>query len=139
MRGEVFLDTSAWFPIVHRGHPDHRRLARTLRALRREGAPVITTNLVVAEMHVLLLRRVHRAAALAFVRQALDAPDLVVPSTAALEERAVADWLESYEDQEFSLTDAVSFALMAERGVRDAFALDHQFAAAGFTLLPAAR
>ena len=46
------------------------------------------------------------------------------------------DWLERYDDQGFSYTDAVSFAVMTERGIRDALAMDRHFATAGFTLLP---
>jgi predicted nucleic acid-binding protein len=133
---ELFLDASAWFPLMARGHADHQRVAATLRQRRRAGARVLTTNLVVAETHALLLRRVHRAAALAFLRQAGLAEDLVLWSTRELEERAREDWLERFADQDFSLTDAVSFAIMAERGVREALTLDRHFAAAGFVMVP---
>jgi predicted nucleic acid-binding protein len=30
---EVFVDTSAWYPLLLRAHPDHDRLAAPLRAL----------------------------------------------------------------------------------------------------------
>src|SRR5438034_917898 len=46
------------------------------------------------------------------------------------------DWLERYDDQNFSFTDAVSFAGMAERGITDALTLDGHFAAAGFRVVP---
>jgi predicted nucleic acid-binding protein len=39
-------------------------------------------------------------------------------------------------NQSFSLTDAVSFAVMAERGIKEALALDHHFSAAGFLTVP---
>jgi predicted nucleic acid-binding protein len=39
-------------------------------------------------------------------------------------------------NQSFSLTDAVSFAVMAERGIREALALDHHFSSAGFLVVP---
>ena len=52
--------------------------------------------------------------------------------------RAVTHWLERYDDQDFSFADAVSFEVMAERGVREALTLDRHFAAAGFVVLPAA-
>jgi predicted nucleic acid-binding protein len=37
-----------------------------------------------------------------------------------------------YTDQDFSFTDAVSFAVMTERRIRDALSLDHRFVVAGF-------
>lgn len=96
---------------------------------------VVTTNLVIAETHALLLRRTTRDTALAFVQRARESPNLVVSSTTELEAAAVADWLERYSDQDFSFTDAVSFAVMAGRGIRDALTLDRHFATAGFRVV----
>ncbi len=96
---------------------------------------MVTTNLVVAETYVLLLRRDRRETALGFVRTVGEAPNIVVRSSQELEARALTDWLEPYHDQAFSFTDAVSFAVMAERGIEDALALDKHFAVAGFRLV----
>ena len=51
-----------------------------------------------------------------------------------LEEAAEEEWLGRFTDQDFSLTDAVSFTVMAERGIEEALTLDHHFATAGFAL-----
>jgi predicted nucleic acid-binding protein len=132
---ELFVDTSGWFPLAVRGTPGHERMARILRERIAGGAKIVTTNLVVAETQILLLRWVSRDASLRFVRQVTAPPNLVVRSTAALEAAALKEWLEPFEDQEFSLADAVSFAVMRERGIREALALDRHFAAAGFVAL----
>ncbi len=136
MAAELFLDASAWFPVAVKDDPDHARVAAALRQRRRAGARILTTNLIVAEVHTLLLRRIHRAAALAFLRQVGLTGELVVFSNAELELRAREDWLERYADQDLSLADGVSFALMAERGIREALTLDRHFAAAGFVMVP---
>lgn len=136
MNGEVFVDTSAWYPAAVRNHPDHAAVATALREGVGAGKRIVTTNLVIAETHALLLRRVHRAAALAFARAVGEPPNLVVRSTPELEDAAVTDWLERYEDQDFSFTDAVSFAVMKERGIEEAVALDHHFEVAGFLTIP---
>lgn len=132
MPAEFFVDTSAWYPILVTKHPDHIRLGAALRALIRDHRRVVTTNLVVAETHVLLLRRVGRQAALTFVRTVDESPNIVVRSTRALESAAERDWLARYADKDFSFTDAVSFAVMADRGIHDALTLDHHFVVAGF-------
>ncbi len=131
-RAEFFVDTSAWYPLLVSAHPDHDRIATSLRALISRKQRLVTTNLVVAETHALLLRRVGHSAALAFVQGVDDSRNLVVRSSLDLELNARRDWLERYHDQDFSLTDAVSFAVMRERGIDQALALDQHFVVAGF-------
>lgn len=92
--------------------------------------------MVVAETHVMLLRRAGRRTAHAFVHTVRRPPNAVVTSTPELATRAVADWLDRYRDQDFSFTDAVSFAVMAERGITEALTLDGHFTVAGFVMLP---
>jgi predicted nucleic acid-binding protein len=132
---EFFVDTSAWFPLMVSAHPDHAHLAAALRAAIGAHRRLVTTNLVVAETQALLLRRVGRSPALAFVRTVDDPPNIVVRSTRDLERVAERDWLARYADQDFSYTDAVSFSVMTERRIRDALSLDHHFAVAGFQAL----
>jgi uncharacterized protein len=132
---EFFVDTSAWYPLLVAKHPDHARLASALRELIRNRRRLVTTNLVVAETHVLLLRRVGAQTALAFVRTVDEVPNVVVRSTRDLENEAERNWLARYSDQGFSFTDAVSFAVMTNRGMRDALSIDHHFAVAGFQRL----
>ena len=134
--GELFVDTSAWYALAVRRDPDHRALSAALQQQIQRGTAIVTTNLVVAETHALLMRRTSRDTALAFVRHVDRMPNVVVRSTRALEARAVVDWLERYADQEFSFTDAVSFAVMAERAITDALTLDRHFATAGFRMRP---
>jgi uncharacterized protein len=136
---EIFVDTSAWYPLVVADHPDHAAVARAVEDALGAGTRLVTTNLVVAESHALLLHRTTRAHALAFVRAVSEPSTVVVPSTADLEHVAVTDWLARYADHDFSLTDAVSFAVMKSRGIRRAVTLDRHFAIAGYELVPDAK
>lgn len=136
MAAELFVDTSAWYVAALSSESEHRRVSEALRNRVQRGARVVTTNLVVAETHALLLRRTNRKVALTFAREVSRSPNIVISSSPDYEESAMTDWLEKYDDQDFSFTDAVSFAVMSDRGIREALALDHHFALAGFTVVP---
>lgn len=136
MAAELFVDTSAWYVLAVSSAPQHRKVSDALRHRIQRGARIVTTNFIVAETHALLLRRTSRKVALTFVREVRRTPNIVVESSAEYEELAVTEWLEKFDDQSFSFTDAVSFAVMSERGVSDALALDHHFSIAGFVVIP---
>jgi predicted nucleic acid-binding protein len=133
---ELFVDTSAWYVAIVDSGSGTQRVRRVLSDRVRGAVRAVTTNLVVAETHALLLRRVNREVALAFVKQVGRAPNVVVHASPELEADAQHDWLEAFDGQDFSLTDAVSFAVMKERGIREAITLDRHFVTAGFTALP---
>ena len=137
MAAELFVDTSGWFPLIDPGDRAHTAVASAMRDAIKARRRVVTTNLIVAETHALIMRRIHRKAALAFVREVGRAPNIIVSSSPEIEMGATNDWLDRYEDQDFSMTDAVSFFVMRQRGIRDVLALDHHFEVAGFDVIPA--
>ena len=49
-----------------------------------------------------------------------------------------AGWLRPFDDQMFSLTDAVSFEVMRVRRIAEAFTFDRHFATAGYRMVPRA-
>ncbi len=132
----LFVDTSAWYPLADRAHPDHERIAAALRERVGRGVRVVTTNLVLAETHALLLRRSGIEPALKFVQLARQPPNVIEQSTAEREAAALRDWLWRFHDQDFSFADAVSFVVMTEFGIREALALDRHFVTAGFVTVP---
>ena len=134
---ELFVDTSAWYPLADRTHGDHDLLAATLRERLRQGARIVTTNVVVAETHALLLRRAGHSAALAFLKAVRQAPNQIEYITPERETDAITRWIERFSDQPFSLADAGSFVVMSELRIREALTLDHHFTVAGFVALPA--
>ena len=135
---EIFVDTGAWFSLADRSSPHHEAVTREVRR-RVPASRLVTTNLIVAETHALLLRRANARAGLTFLREVRRPPNILVWSDSDLELRAEREWIERYADQDFTLTDAVSFAVMRERGITRALTLDRHFAAAGFSMVPATR
>lgn len=138
MKG-LFVDTSAWYPLADRAHADHDVLARTLRERIGQGARIVTTNLVVAETHALLLRRAGLGAALAFLKAVRQAPNRIEHVSPERVDDAIRRWLERFSDQPLSLADVCSFVVMTELGIQEALTLDRHFAVAGFVALPVPR
>ncbi|MGH7671600.1 MAG: type II toxin-antitoxin system VapC family toxin [Gemmatimonadales bacterium] len=139
MRPAVFLDTSAWFAALNEHEDRHAQAAAYYRqAIAQGGFSLVTTNLVLAEMYALLRRRQGARPAIAFLDRVHEDPRHdVVWVTRDLARRAVDRWLRPFSDHRFSLTDAVGFEVMHERGLTTAFATDGHFTIAGFETVPA--
>ena len=102
------------------------------RAAATRRARLLTTNLILAEVHRFLLFRAGiNPAAHALGR--IEASRLVAIefATDTHHQRARA-WLEKLKDQRIRYTDAVSFAVMQEARCRAAMSFDHDFEVAGF-------
>ena len=133
----VFVDTSAWIALVHRRDQGHELAAGLWPDIRGGKRDIVTTDLVLAETQTLLARRLGPAAALEFTRRLIARPHRIVWNDYETTVRALA-WLQRFADRALSITDAVSFAVMEARGIREAFTFDHDFEDAGFVVLPSA-
>jgi predicted nucleic acid-binding protein len=134
----VFLDTSAWLAAFIVREKRHAQCAKLYDDLLAARTIVLTTTLVVSEMHGLLVRRRGPADGLRFLDLVRSDPAVeIVRVDEDLEEMAIESWLRRYNDLPLSLTDAASFEAMRSHGVRTAFTLDRHFAATGFRMVPA--
>jgi predicted nucleic acid-binding protein len=133
----AFLDTSGWFAALSTREHGHAGAKSIYRKWIEDGVELVTTNLVLAEMQILLARARGGDFAVEFLDSVYqDAAHEVVFADRDLERAAIDRWLRPFGDQRFSLADAVSFEVMRERRIRDALALDQHFAVAGFRILP---
>lgn len=137
MAGEVFVDTGAWIAIMVARDAHHRSVVEIYRQLLERSWLLVTTNLVVAESYVAIRRTGGHRPAVRLLQSLRQSNRLLkIYSDASIEERAEA-MLARYADQDFSFVDAVSFVVMQQRGIADAFAFDRHFLTAGFALMPA--
>jgi predicted nucleic acid-binding protein len=136
----VFADASAWIASANAREEHHQEARETRSALLDGGATLLTTNLVLAEVHALISRARGAAPGLELLDVVYADPQYAVVHVGRdLESAAVDRWLRVFRDRPFSLCDAISFEVMRREGIREAFTLDHHFAVAGFTMLPAPR
>ena len=130
--GRVFVDTGAWVALFSARDQHHGEAERLFRHAASRHIGLLTTNLVLAELHRLLLFRAGvRPAAAALAR--VDESALVVvdfPSRAHHE--AARDWLTRLANHPTTYTDAVSFAMMQTAGCERVMTFDSDFRTAGF-------
>jgi uncharacterized protein len=119
----LFVDTSAFYAAADSSDRSHEHAKRVLGA----GEPLVTTDHVLAESWLLLRHRLGRPAAIAFweaVRAGASAIEHVGPADLEVAWTIAAE----FEDQDFSLVDMTSFAVMQRIGVLRAASLDDDFA-----------
>jgi len=139
MSRAVFVDTSGWLAAASARADHHRDAATLYDDLVARRTPFVTTNLVVAEMHILIVREQGADAGCRLLDAVYADPAYtVITATRDLESAATDRWLRPYRDHRFSLTDAVSFEVMRTERIEEVLALDHHFEIAGYKLLPGA-
>jgi hypothetical protein len=121
----------------HRRDQYHAHAAAELRRLREARATLVVTDLILAETHLHLLHALGPARAAAYLGTLKADPAIEeVHTTASVQRSAMGDWIRRFSDQPFTLTDAVSFAVMTDRRIDSAFTFDSHFTVAGFRVLP---
>ncbi len=129
----ILLDTSALYALTDTADESHAAARRGLAAAEQGGLPFVVHTYVLAETFALVHRRLSLRAAVRMSDELAGVDVVVVDRT--LHDRGVS-WLRASPRSRASLIDAVSFVIMAERGIEQAFAFDADFERAGFSLFP---
>jgi predicted nucleic acid-binding protein len=136
MAGGLFLDTSGWFAALSPREAGHAVARDTYADAVRHGQLLVTTQLVAAEMHTLILRWRGPEAGLLFLETVFESgAHVVLAADDELIAAAVARWIRRFADKPLSLADAVSFEVMRRERISRALAFDYHFAMAGFEIL----
>lgn len=131
----LFVDTSAWFAFANRKDADH---AAVRGVFREFDGRLATSNFVMDETLSLCLYRLGPWVAQRVGTTLLDADTVDLIRITAGDEGTAWNLFCDRPDQRYSFTDCTSFALMRRLGLDTALALDQDFAAEGFTVLPGA-
>ena len=130
------VDTSALLAIASTRDQYHQRALAIEEQFRRSGGRWIGTTLVLGELHAHLLHRAGRAVARRVLAGLLDDPGFEWrDASVELVQEALRGWIGRFDDQRFSMIDAVTFALMKQERIERAFAFDRDFVTAGFELM----
>ena len=122
----IFVDTSFWAALGNATVARHD----TAKKLWISKTPVVvTSNHVLGETWTQLNRRCGHRAAVAAAGIRYSTVVRVEHFTAELEEQAW-EWLARHDEREYSFVDATSFALMRNKKIRDAYAIDGDISAA---------
>ena len=123
MTRSVLWDSSAILALLDADDADHSRAISVARHIASEKRPSFITNYVEAEAHALLVRKLGRTIA----RQWLLTGGLPVVPVLPAEEQRAKEILARHPDKDWTLCDAMSFAVLDARQISRAFTFDHHF------------
>src|ERR1035438_4438012 len=115
----LFVDTSVWYAAADSSDAGNARAKAILAA----GEPLVTSDHVLVETWTLLRHRIRRQAAERFWEAIRNGVATIEPVGAADLEAA---WQmgNAWRDQDFSIVDRTSFAVMRRLGIDDVASLD---------------
>jgi uncharacterized protein len=133
----ILVDTGAWYALTdpqerHHGHA----VAMFGRLTKGEHGRMVTSDYILDETYTLLRMRLG-VEPVKLLRELLEQSSSiqVVRISDNDFERSV-DLMLAHEDKRWSLTDCTSFVIMRELEIGGAFTFDHNFAEAGFRIVP---
>ena len=106
-----------------------------IELIENSGELLLTSNHVRGETWTFLNRRYGHRAAVVFLDRTDQSERLAIEFVPSSVEDDALAWLRGRNEREYSFVDATSFALMRSMRIREAFAFDGDFAAAGFVEL----
>lgn len=134
MPARLFVDSGAWLAYFSSRDGRHRDADRLIREALRRKIPLLTTDLVLAEVHRLLLFRAGIKPAAAALEVIDQSPSVSVQFLSSALHREARGWLAKLDDQVISYTAAASFAVMKAQRCGVALSFDHDFLLAGYSL-----
>ncbi|MBN2580159.1 MAG: PIN domain-containing protein [Pirellulales bacterium] len=131
----VFLDSSGLIAVIVTDDQWHSQAESVWEKLIAEKTSLMTTDLILLEIGDTLSRFHQRSLAVEIYDQLSKYQNVeIIPPTPKL----IATGWQLYRnrpDKEWSVTDCISFSIMSQRSIQDAFAIDHHFEQAGFKKL----
>src|SRR5262245_15866580 len=127
MARRCFIDTAARIALIDHDDSLHAQATAMMATFRRDGLRLTTSEFVLLELADGFCHPSMRMRAHGFIETLRRDDRLeIIPASS---DSFAAGWAlyESRPDKDWSLTDCISFALMARVGIAEAFTSDHHF------------
>ena len=128
----VFADTYYLIALLNSDDKDHQRALRYSRNFR--GLLVTTAWVIVETANTMNSPRARRAFLSFYDDLGANSNAVILPPSKQLFDKGV-ELFRRRDDKEWSLTDCISFVVMAERKIKLSLTGDHHFEQAGFQIL----
>lgn len=132
MANEVFFDTSGFFALIDEQDRLHQDAVQWTRRHAGRARP-ITTEWVIGETCTLLIARKRHHIVPAFLDYVERSRALLLINPEDTLLRAAKAMIRRQAEQGYSFVDCISFCLMKERRIKEAFTTDTHFQKAGFS------
>lgn len=122
---KIFVDTGVFYAFVDKSDKFHGEVTELFRKARKERYTLISSNFVLAESHALILSKLGRKIASRW----LFSVEKIASIQRITEEDEIRakEIIKTFDDKDFSYTDATSFAMMERLGLINAWAVDIDF------------
>jgi len=131
----VFLDTSGLIAVVNVDDQWHSLAESTWQELLRANTSFLTTSLVLIEVADGLSRIHQRSLAVYLYDRLRSSPQVEIIQVVQATEEQAWDLFRERQDKDWGMTDCVSFVVMRDRDLQEAFTNDRHFEQAGFIRL----
>ena len=128
---KIFIDTGAFLAKELVADQHHEEAVRVWNKYYAEDAAFYSSEHILDETMTLFARRTNASWATSWGKDVMGA-GIEWLNTEPKDLIDAMDLLKKYADQAVSFTDCLSFALMRRDGIRECFAFDRHFQAAGF-------
>lgn len=121
---KIFVDTSAFYALADKSDGNHARAKDAYESIIKTH--LVTTDYILIECWFLIGRHLGRRQAIQFW-DALNTGIVDIINATAQDLSQARSIIDRFSDQEFSLVDASSFAIMEREGIKTAFTFDSDF------------
>jgi len=137
MPKHIFIDSSAFLAMEDESDEHHEK---AIRFRDQELLPghyeFITTSYILDETLTLIRRRLGIPASIDFSSKVRKSRIVRILSVSKEVEEKALDLFEKYDDKTFSFTDCISFVIMQDLGIQEAFTFDEHFVQMGLMRRP---